>query len=53
VDGDVVDADVALDEKLLDVPEGQAVAEVPVDGEGDDVPGVAEAGEGEAPRRGG
>jgi hypothetical protein len=46
VDGDVVGLDPALGEQLLDVAVGQPEAQVPTDGQHDDIGWEAEAGEG-------
>ncbi len=46
VDSDVVDLDAALGEQLLHVAVGEAEAQVPADGEDDDVGWEAEPGEG-------
>ena len=45
VDGDVIHGDAALGQQLLDVPVGQAVAQVPADRERDHLPREPEAGE--------
>src|SRR5512135_3430299 len=45
VDGDVIDGDAALGQQLLYVAVGQAVAQVPADGQGDHLPREAEASE--------
>jgi hypothetical protein len=52
VDGDVVDLDATLGEQLLDIAVGQAEAQVPADGEHDDVGWEAEAGKGRSRKRG-
>jgi hypothetical protein len=46
VDGDVVDLDAPFGEQLLDVAVGQPEAQVPTDGQHDDIGREAEAGEG-------
>ena len=51
VDADVVDLDAAFGEEFLDVSVGQAEAQVPADGQGDDlgreaVPGECRGGRG-------
>src|ERR671910_3806731 len=51
VDRDVVDLDPALGEQFLDIAIGQAEAQVPADGEDDDIGWEPEAGEG-GPRSG-
>jgi hypothetical protein len=45
VDGDVVDGDTALGQQLLDVPVGQAIAQVPAHRDRDHLPRKPEAGE--------
>jgi hypothetical protein len=51
VDRDVVDLDPALGEELLDISVGQAEAQVPADGEHDDLRREAEAGNGRSRKR--
>jgi hypothetical protein len=45
VDGDVVHGDAALGQQLLDIPVGQALAQVPADRDRDHLPREPEAGE--------
>jgi hypothetical protein len=51
VDRDVVDLDTPLGEQLLDISVGQAEAQIPADGEHDDVGWEAEAGKGRSRKR--
>jgi hypothetical protein len=50
VDGDVVDLDAAFDQQFLDIPVGQAVAQVPADRDHDHLGREPEPGE-RRPRR--
>ena len=45
IDGDVIDPDAALGQQLLNVTVGQAVTQVPADGDRDHPPRKAEASE--------
>jgi hypothetical protein len=51
VDRDMVDLDTTLGEQLLDISVGQAEAQVPADGEHDDVGREAEADKGRSRKR--